>query len=154
MIAEPLLIDAPIKQDGNYTPAWWARADWSSRNALLAYWSAHPPELRKGNAYLEARAESFIANMWAQIKVQRAEQSRLWQARRDLMDWELKKIQELPADSLNGHRHREFRDEAKAKLLALRAQMKVSRAAVRKCIKYLRVIQPKVVKFKSGVRHG
>lgn len=141
----PTLIDAPVKErDAGYRPPAWAkRADWSSRNALLAFWSAHPPEMR--NDFLKSRAESYVNNFREQLGKNRAEMSRLWKARKELIESEADKIAKLPADNLAANRQREIREEYAAKLLTLRAEMRVARNEVRRSIKYLRAIEPKKV---------
>lgn len=143
MIAEPLLIDAPVKEKVDRTPEWVQRADWSSRDALIAFWSAHPPARR--DDFLNARAESCAINFWSKIGTHRAAQSKLWQARRELFQWELDKIAALPTNEMSGLKHKEIREEAKARLMGLRAQMIVERSGVRNCLRYLRALQPKRV---------
>lgn len=137
----PLLIEAPIKESADRTPAWVHRADWSSKDALIAFWSAHPPEIR--DDFLNARAESYTENFWAQIRKQRAEQSKLWHERAALIEATDAKIAELPDDLRGRLMRKDIKDEAEDKLLALRARMRVSRSEVRRAVRYLRALQPK-----------
>lgn len=125
------------------TPEWVHRADWSSKDALLAFWSAHPPALR--NAFLKARAAGAVTHFREQICALRHKQHELWLNREQLIDDAAARIAELPdSDSDVGRRKRkDIQEDAKEHLGALRTEMRVLRADVRRCIKYLRAIEPK-----------
>lgn len=125
------------------TPEWVYRADWSSKDALLAFWSAHPPALR--DEFLRARAEAYTKNFCEQIGKLREQMHDLWEARRKLLDEWAEKCSKLKADDLHGRKYRQLSEEKKEKLLALRSRMRVLRGDVRRCIKYLRAIEPKPV---------
>lgn len=142
----PLLIVAEEKAKDvvDRVPAWVRRADWSSNDTLLAFWSAHPPEMR--NEFLNNRAESYVKNFREQLGKHRTEMSSLWQARKQLIESEAGAIAKLPADSFADLRRREIREEHETRLLSLRASMKVERSRVRRCIRYLRAIRPKQIR--------
>lgn len=143
MIAEQILIDALVKQKEDRVPEWVRRADWSSHDTLLAFWSAYPPELR--DDFLKARAESSAANFRAQIIKCRAEQSAIVQARRTLIRVHVKIVAEMTVTPLYRFHRKKLRKELCEELAALRAKMRVSRDEVRRCVRYLRAVQPKKV---------
>lgn len=123
------------------TPKWVARADWSSGDAGLAFWSAHPPAIR--DEFLIGRAESYAANMRAEIVAQRRRQHELWAARAELIEGNTKRIADLPDDDMGKRRRRHIEEQGKENLLSLRAQMIVSRHEVRQAVRYIRAVQPK-----------
>lgn len=141
MIAEPLLIDAEVKDKTDRTPEWVARADWSSGDTYLAFWSAYPPEQR--DEFMMGRAEWAVINLRAEIVAQRKLQHELWTERREVIEGNKERIAKLPDDDLGKRRRKYIEDHQKEDLLSLRAQMIVSRHEVRRCIKYVRAVQPK-----------
>lgn len=64
------------------TPEWVYRADWSSKDALLAFWSAHPPAQR--DPFLDTRAEAYAKNFREEIVKLRGQMHDIWEARTTL----------------------------------------------------------------------
>lgn len=145
MFAEQtLIINAPEKEKEDRTPAWVRKADWSSNDALLAFWSAHPPTVR--DDFLKARAESYAVNFWAQIMSHRQRQHEIWIERQKLIDWQKKELPEMPGGTVNERaRRKEADDDATSRLLSLRVKMRGCRDDIRRCIRYLRAVTPKQV---------
>ena len=153
MIADQMLVNAPIvvKDDKeNRTPAWVTRADWSENDALLAYWSAHPPAIR--GDFLIGRAEAYAANMRAEIAAQRQQQGKLWKVRGDIIAAYAEKVAAVPDSEHAARKREEARAEGAKKLDSLRSDMNASRREVRRCVRYLRAIHPKVVSSYSSGR--
>src|SRR3990172_10603186 len=107
MFAEPILINAPEKEDR--CPAWSKRADWSSNDALIAFWSAHPTELR--DDFLNARAEFSTLYFQSQLVKHRAEQSALRQERRALIRTHAKIVPQVTVNQLYKLKRRKMREE-------------------------------------------
>jgi activating signal cointegrator 1 len=155
MIAEPLLIDAEVVEKDDKesrVPKWNARADWSSGDTYLAFWSAHPPDQR--DQFMTGRAEWAVINLREQIGAQRRRQHELWAARRHMIEINKKMIAELPNDDLGKRRRKYIEDHQKEDLLSLRAQMIVSRYEVRRCVRYVRAVQPKPASKHIGTISG
>lgn len=136
---------APQIRTSTDTPEWVLRADWSSKDALLAFWSAHPPALRAHNPFLQARAEAYTQNFCEQIARLRAQMHDVWEARKRLIDEWTDKCSKLKADDLHGRKYHQLSEEKKERLLALRSQMHMLRSDVRRAVRYIRAIEPKRV---------
>lgn len=155
MIAEPLLIEAEIVEKGDResrTPEWVHRADWSSGDAFLAYWSAHPPERR--DRFLIGHAEGTLINLHDTIRAQRALQHQLWAERAEALRVASDQIADLPDNEMGKRRRKHIEVQCKEHLLSLRAQMIVSRQQLRRCVRYVRAIQMKPVSKHLGMISG